>query len=432
MLTDVARVWVPKTVAGGVFVALNFWLASLLGPAEYGVLAFCISLVLLIDSIVGGSVDLGLLRYAGGSSDSALTSGYELAALVLKATAVVAAVAVAVLAGGRFGRFLFGSSQGSVLFTLAALAGAALLVLRSAQTRFQLRSQYARYGLSDWLHSLLRVGFIAGIIYSGMANPTTVLACYAVAAATTALVVAPQLLRLRSMSRTQVVSLWRFARAAGATFAVGAVVARLDIFALAIASTPAQLGLFSLAMTLAAVPEMLGSYLAPVFTARITTWHHSGQLASLFGRIQLALIAVAGAGLLAGWVAARPLAAAVFPSGYDGAGQLLQILLVGGMAAFITFPVTLHFVMIAKPHAFIVMDGVTAPLLIVAYLYAARRHGALGVAYVTAGSRLLKATFMQWLAVWLTRRPGLTLPFEHAVLLEQPVVRIPVEASVSR
>jgi len=398
---DALFVAVPKLLAGAALVALNVWMATVLGPASYGIFAFCVSWMLLLDSTVGAAVDLGVVRMATAhslASDSYAVTDTR-AGVAVKAILVAVAIAAAAIGGERAGWRLFHEPGGRVLFLVTAAAAGGLLLVRSAQTHSQLVARFGRFGAIDLAHTALRAGLVGAVVVAGRATPAIVLACYAAASAATAAIALPRAMRGGAsaawLEKARCRDLVRFLRIAGSTFAVGAIVARLDLFALALAATPVQLGLYSAAFTLATIPELLGSYLAPAFTPRILPYSRDGRIRRLFRSTQAVLVAIAVVATAICWATADRLVPALLPASYAPTTALLKVLIIAGLAGFITFPLTLHFVMFAAPRTFVLMDGVTAPLVFGANVWAAGRYGALGVACVTASSRLVKAALIQ-------------------------------------
>jgi O-antigen/teichoic acid export membrane protein len=181
------------------------------------------------------------------------------------------------------------------------------------------------------------------------------------------------------------------------------------VIVLAAVGAPADLGLFGIASTIAMIPTLFGAYLAPSFTPKIVPYCRDGRFGSLFSTTQVALIAIAAAMFATVLVAAPIVVGAVLPPSYVAAVPVVQVLVVSGLAGFVTFPLTLHFLLFFSPRTYITIDLISLPLLVAAYVYAARQHGALGVAWVTAVANILKSIVAQVLAMRLVPRVQLSL-----------------------
>jgi O-antigen/teichoic acid export membrane protein len=317
--------------------------------------------------------------------------------------AVVAAIFQQPIA--RF--FLHGASAAPVVLAAIA-AGGTVLLLRSLQVRYQLAGRFGRYGAVELLHTALRVGLIVVLLQAGVNGAGPLMVAYAVAPLVVLAVFGRELLQPRRLDAwwqpAQLRAIARFTASSLATCGVGAVVARLDLLVLAAVGQPDQLGLFGIASTVAMVPMLFGAYLAPSLTPKIVPYCRDGRFASLFTTTQAWLLVTAIAALAAVVVAAPLLIPVLLPESYVPAIPVVQVLVISGMAAFVTFPLTLHFLLFFSPRTYLTMDLISLPVLIAAYVYAARYHGAFGVACVTATAAALKSAIAQALALRLIPR----------------------------
>jgi hypothetical protein len=94
----------------------------------------------------------------------------------------------------------------------------------------------------------------------------------------------------------------------------------------------------------------------------------------------------------------------LLPASYAPTVPVLRVLLVSGAAGFVTFPLVLHTLLFLSPRTYLVMDLVSLPVLVPLYVLAARRSGALGVAWVTAASSIVKSCVAQYVAMVVARR----------------------------
>jgi O-antigen/teichoic acid export membrane protein len=189
-----------------------------------------------------------------------------------------------------------------------------------------------------------------------------------------------------------------------ATTGVGAIVARLDLLLIGIVAGAHEAGIFAAASTLALVPTLLGAYLAPAFSARILPYCRERRMQAFLGRMQATLLVLAGAGTVIGVAISPVVTRTLLPPGYGDSADVLAVLLIAGAAGFVTFPVVLHTLLLLSPRTYLFLDLMTLPILVPMYLVAARRWGAVGVAWVTAGSTLVKACIAQVAAVGAARR----------------------------
>lgn len=411
---DAVLVGAPKIVGGFAIIGLNLWAARQLTPSTYGVFAVGLTTLLLIDSVFGSALDLaalkaGPLQPRGGDGVTAV----ERAAVLSKLALAAAMVMFAIMAGRPLSLLVYGSDQRPAVI-LTAVAGGGLLLLRSVQVHLQLIRRFDLYGTADIAHTGGRVLLAGAIVAAGMATPASLLACYALAP----LVVSAGFLGsgYRRASSAAWIDfpawreLWRFTGVAIVTCGVGALVSRLDILILTSSGRAAEVGLFGVANTVALVPTLLGAYLSPIFAPRIAPLCRDGRFNAFYRSTQAALW-IGGALLAAaGFLAAGVLIETILPIRYAGSAEIIRVLLPAGIAGFLIFPLTIHFLMFYAPRTFLALDALSLPALIPAYIWAARQHGALGVAWVTTVSTVLKAAVAQLIALRLAtaidRRAG--------------------------
>jgi hypothetical protein len=94
----------------------------------------------------------------------------------------------------------------------------------------------------------------------------------------------------------------------------------------------------------------------------------------------------------------------LLPGDYGGTARVVPVLLIAGAAGFVTFHLVLHTLLLLSPRTYLFMDLLTLPILVPMYVVAARRSGAIGVAWVTAVATVIKACIAQIAAAEATRR----------------------------
>lgn len=390
-----------KVIGGVSLLGLNVWVAQHLNPAAYGLFAIASTGSLLVDGVVGSAIDAAVLRKTDAAPGDALTAA-ERAGLILKfgagAALCAAAAAIALVAG----------PAGATIAVLSMLTGAGLLVLRSALVYLQLRARFARFAIIDLAHTAARWAAVAAIL-AAVSTSAAVMAGLAMAAWTVAGVAMLSIGRAAQPAESNrqpsdLSGVTGAARVALATTAVGAVVARLDLFLLGAFGTAADAGVFGAASAIALAPMWLGAYLAPVFSARILPYCRDQRLEPLFRSVQRGLLALAIIGVAAGAVAGPYLTERLLPAEYTAAGDVVAVLIVAGAAGFVTFPLVLHTLLFLSPRTYLVLDLASLPVLIPLYVIAARQSGAIGVAWVTAVASLVKAAIAQLTAAAAVRR----------------------------
>jgi O-antigen/teichoic acid export membrane protein len=331
----------------------------------------------------------------------------EKAAIWLKALVAAAALGIFAITGEWLGRRFLHAPGGRGFFLALAAAGAGLLILRSAQLYFQVRLRFRFYGFTDGAHAGLRIVLAGWILLGKSPSPVAVLASLAAAAG---IVVAICLVFAGKAAwagahagREDFRAVLGAAASPLATFSVSSVVSRLDMFFVALRATPAALGLYSSALTLATIPEILGAYVAPALLPRILPACKDGSFPALFRRVHAWIAAAAAAACMAAAIAWKPVFGGLLPPRYRAASRLVIILLPGTLAAASYFPLTLNFLMLRRSQVFLIVDTLAAPVLIAGYYFLAPVQGVAAAAWITTLHRLVKAAAAQTAAARMSR-----------------------------
>jgi O-antigen/teichoic acid export membrane protein len=390
-----------KLVGGVSIVGLNLWIARELPPAGYGVFAVAVTVLLLVDGVAGAALDAAVIGSFGTQPNLAAT-GTERAALLAKIAmgligTVLLTASVALVAGA--------DAAGICASVLAGATG--LLVHRSTLVYLQLRQRFAHYAAIDLAQTAVRWLAVGCTLATGAVSASMLVAAYALASWVMTPFAWPVLKPRRTADDQDGAArsaLWKRVRITLATTSVGAVVARLDLLLIAVIAGTREAGIFSAASTLALAPTWLGAYMAPAFSARILPYCREGRMARWLRDVQVVLLVLAAFGVTVGVLIGPTLMQHVLPATYNEAHGVFAVLLLAGAAGFVTFPVVLHTLLFLSPRTYLVIDLVTLPILVAAYVVAGRRAGALGFAWVTACAAVGKACVAQLVAVTAVQR----------------------------
>ena len=170
-ILDFVFVAAPKAAGGALLLGSNIVLLRALGPDAFGLYAFCVSFILLADSVFGGTFDLAVIRLGRPRDGSSLP--VEQAALRLKMAgmALLAAGLIAVASFANAGVF-GGANRSLVLASGFALATG--LLLRSVLVHLQIRHAFRTYGAIDLLQLAVKFGGI-GVAVAFLTPPVDLL-----------------------------------------------------------------------------------------------------------------------------------------------------------------------------------------------------------------------------------------------------------------
>lgn len=397
--------WVagPKILAGGLQFLLMLALLRYFDPEHYGLISVCLSGVLLSDSILGGATDSGVLRLASSSSAGSLLRSlqFQQAGLVLKLAGVLLVAIPAFFLARRISLLLFQTGEDVRYLGMSCLALIGMLVLRSVQMHYQVSGRFLAYGASDLGSSVLKFGGIGILLLLSRPSPGWVLALYAIGP----LAIAAWILTSsgRSLISTpfsggafrELISHVKWFLAVSAT---GTLMARMDVFILSSMDGVGSAGVYSAAQMIVLIPQLMGSYIAVVFSPRIMPMWESGTLRKLYQNFQLGIISVAVIAFLAAVVLMPQVSDILFPKAFHRSGPVILALLPSGLCALVNFPLTILLLLFLKPRLLVALDCIFLPILLFAYGWAIRSYGVIGAASITSAAALIKTAIMQTVA----------------------------------
>lgn len=371
--------------------------------AEYGLVSFCLSYLLAIDALLGAAIDLGIARQTTAHKLGPPIHRLEKAGIVWKICIGAAVLLSLSLTGEYIGERFFSNRNAAATLQLWAAAATVMLLIRSLQFYFQSRHMFRAYGLTDFSHTVLRLSLLGAAVSAKGATPSLVMVCYLAAGGLILTLAICVLWRGAAWSAHPATvqdlnRVWVEAKPAMASSGLGIVITRMDLFFLAALTDPASLAFYSAALTVAMIPEIVASYVSPVFLPRIQPACADGTIGHTLHRINRAVYWVCGAGLIAGYFLTPPLLAAIAGDRYAPSGALLPVLLAGTVAISTIFPVTLNFLLLRNPRMVFLIDAVALPLLAAVYWFAIPAYGITGAAWAMAAYRCGRAMILQFMA----------------------------------
>lgn len=411
-LIQMACVTIPKGLGGVLTVVLNGVLLTRMTPAEFGVYAVCLTLVILAEAVLGNAIDMSAVKLASAYSlrDMPHAGAVERWAIVFKLGLSALTLSILLAFASPVSQALFHRHDpGLLVLTLSVAAG--VLMMRSLSTHLQLQQRFSAYARIELLAQALRVCGI-GVVLVSFAPSAEVLLWAALAGTILSLAGGLQITQFPwrhwhlewSVGKEFLGTLrWMLA-----TIVFSSLLARIDVLLLTRWSTIEQVGVFAAAQVFALIPEMLGLWLAVVFSRRVAPARADGTLLRMMTRVQLGLAAFA---LLVGFCAWLSLHSGAhwLPARYERSADVLMPLLIGALAGMLALPVTVPYILFTRPRFLLALDFLSLPLLVLAYHWAIGESGAIGAAWVSGGTRIMKSTLLLVLA-WMWARQGSAEP----------------------
>jgi O-antigen/teichoic acid export membrane protein len=282
--------------------------------------------------------------------------------------------------------------------------------VRSSQAHFQIRRRFRLYAITDLFHSFFRFGGTCALLAAGAATPASVLSVlalgsFAVAAAT---LVGPARPILRVAFSPEVfAALMGKLRLYLGTVVVGSVIGRMDLFLVSSLGRVSDAGLYAAAQLFALLPQLLGIYMAAVFSPRVLPLWRKGEFAGVYGKFQVALLGLAGVAYLAAVFLVNAGGGWLLPAAYQPARTLILYLLPAGLAAMVAFPWAIPFLLYTRAKTLLALDCLLLPVLACGYAVLIPRYGAQGAALLTSGAMVLRSACFVLLANHILRTdPG--------------------------
>ncbi len=392
---DMLRVVLAKGLSMGSLFLCGVLVARASGPAEFGLYSAALSLVLLLDGVVGSPFDIAAVRFGSAHADDRgrveriLGDTFRAKMLIGLALLLVALPLAEPIAG-----LLFSDPAESDIVVTALASALGLLALRGTAVALQVQNRFAEYARLDLLVAAGRILLVGLLFAFGVANAVPYLGTYGGMAAAVfllAFVTIPQpSLRSGGAKPRDRRAMAGFAGITAATGMLGTLSGRADVLVLSSLRPPDEVGMYGAGLQMAMVLSMVAGYAGVVLHPRIVPMAKSGRgwqlLLSALGGGTVVGATAAGIGIwLAPWVIGL-----VFGPSYTPAIELLQVLLLGAGVDFLGLPVMMHMVVQLFPRQAFIAEVVTFAFFIVAAPWAAGNYGALGVAWLGLAVRLVK------------------------------------------
>lgn len=370
------------------------------GPAEYGLFILIVSSALLIDGVLGTSLDLAVIRYASGSADVARGDVIRCQAFAFHVKwGVVAGLLMAWLLLSRFGP---GHSLTTYPVLSTLLVSLGLLVSRSVLVDAQVQKHFRIYSSIDGLQGLIRMVLFGALWWAGCSKAIYFLGVYG-GTGFLALLGGVFILRQRFItsplpSREEMVGLFRFAGAMTFIIACGTLTGRGDIILLSFAESKESLAHYGAASQVVQLLTQMALYASVLTQPRILQELRQGTLTKLLmanvvavAMISLLSIVIWKAGLMAWGIQL------LFGEAFLESVPLLQIQFAGGLLDLLLVPVLVTLGVLVAPRACawgelaITLLFFAGGLLIITHVPAGQTSTAMSWAFV--GVRLAKLVF---------------------------------------
>lgn len=393
-LYQIALVSSSKLLSLGTLFLAGILVARVTGPVGFGYYNAGLTILLLVDGIVGQPMDNAMVRYYSLHSDSEEgVNSVHGAIFRLKMFFGASLIAVALLFSEQLTPLLLDADAPRRVLPVVAIGIACLLAVRSTACYLQTRQWFQSYATLDVIQGLIRVVGVGSLFFLGIRLPEAYLAIYGAGA------LAAFGLYLFAVSQPYLRTGWpnaidrrRMVSYIGVTSGIvilGTITGRVDVLLVMMFGGAEMAGHYSAAAQLAFLGALLAGYMAVVFQPKVVELSRKRQLGKLIRLNGLLVSAISVLCVpIAFWILPwiMPL---LFGEGFAESVPILQVMLIGTCADLLIMPILLPFSiqMLAK-------EALIGEIVITSLFFAVILFGpnisALRMAWLVSGVRLAK------------------------------------------
>ncbi|MFK8031720.1 MAG: lipopolysaccharide biosynthesis protein [Gammaproteobacteria bacterium] len=371
--------------------------ARVTGPEQYSLYAAALTLILLLDGMIGAPLDWAMVRFGSlhreepARVERMLGGTFRLKLLIALSTGLIAFILREPLANA-----LFKTESGSQLIIIIILSTFGLLALRGTAAYLQLNLRFRTYATLDLVSACIRLAVILFLMYAGIKTAVPYIAVYGIGALVTFIVgliiVSQPYLYSKAPPADDRRSLVRFVGATGAIIILSTISGRADLLFLTAMNSAEKAGQYGAATHLAVMATLLASYAGVIAQPRVIEYAKQGRLwvllrMNLIGGLLVSAVAVPVTIWLLPWLVPLLLGEAFQPSVI-----ILQILIIGTCIDLFTMPVLQTFGIQLCSRATLACEAIVTVIFLLGAPIAAQ-SGPVAMAWFVTLVRVLKFCF---------------------------------------
>jgi O-antigen/teichoic acid export membrane protein len=377
--------------------------ARALGPSWFGLFSLGVAVTTLTQETCGYGLEAALVRRTSPiwASDNRGAWGWCSALLYLKALVAGSLVVLGVPLVWGVGTLLFREPLAVFAVSMGLVGALSMSLWRGAMAIFQSRRQFGRHAMAQASSNVLKLAGVAVMLTLGTLRLPQALALHVLCPAVVfGIVTAPFAGRLAANRREAPEAarkLFHVGRWLVASSLLFAAHYRADVLMLSTLAGSIAVGIYNAAFVVASAVDFatlsLDTVLLPAYSAVPT----QATLRSTARRAAVRLLPVA-VGLIPLGLLARPLALLLFGHAFGSSSTVLQLLIPGVAATFLSQPFLVALYARGKVRSLVPLDAVVLALNLAANAFLIPRYGAPGAAVATSLARAVRAGFVIRLA----------------------------------
>lgn len=402
-LNQIVSVLGARILGSGAAFLGNILVARHLEPAGYGQFYLLFTIMTVVAGLTGPGLDTSLVRFASKHihSDRDAAFSYFSVMFYMKCLVFVVTMTVGVIAAGPLLRLLF-SAGGAPSVTasavvLAFFGGAAVSMWGFAQSYFQAYQHFGRYAGFEFFSSTLRLGLVVLLILLGVGAIWAYLVVY-VAAPTVMWLISWLFLPRRAFTANATIAVTRellaFAKWVLLATLFTTLTQRLDLLLLGMYRVPEEtLGCYGAAVSLVLLGELVLLTFYNVLLPKASALKNPSDLRRFIGSFRIpSMLFCLGMSLLMPF--AETLRHLFFGEKYLGTELYFLILLSGIIVSLGCAPAVTSLYSLGRSHFIAAFEGIRFVAALAIGLYVVPRYGAVGMAWVMAGTRAVMSAVM--------------------------------------
>lgn len=356
-----------------VVTAKIFSLASLLvasmmvaratNPESFGYYSVAISLVLLIDAVVGAPLDNAVVRF------SSLHPGFkyrieQIQGFIFRIKLVIGLILFVILVYflAPISALLFDKNAPHSILIICLLSSFAVLMVRSSACYLQINKQFKRYSRLDTIQGVFRVSITSLLFVSGCTSVSIYLSVYGISAALAFFIFLfahkQKFILASSPEPADRATMFSYIGVTSIIIILGSVTGRADLPLLSIMGNAEEVGFYSVATQLAMAGTLLASYFAIVFQPKVIQMAKDRVLGSAINKNMMlgALLVLVGLPLAS--YLSPIIIPLMFGEMFVESAPIFNIIIIGIIADFMIMPILMPYAIQAIPERILIGETI--------------------------------------------------------------------------
>ncbi len=395
----------------GIALLTSILLVRFLGPAEYGIYATGMAIIMVVIGTVGESLDLGILKYV----PLYLKEGEHKARQVvnvtfkLKLLLGLGLLLLSVAFAAEIAQVLFKNVELGRIVRIAACGVVGIFMLKSLTSYLQASERFHAYLAVELSHTLLKAGAILALFFIGTLTSFSALVVSAMASFVIFLLMGRLLpkgyLWSGGFDKDALSTVIHFTKWIMLGNGIAAIHSRLDIFMLGLLRGSKDVGVYSAAIALGTIPELLGSFVIIISYPKIMPLYERGALKDyLVSSLKYSAPVCLGVIIVAVWLA-DPVIRLVYTEEYLASIPILRLVVARSILWWLSGPLATPLLAMLRPRLLLFINIFIFLFLLAGNALVIPLYGPLGTAWLNVIAYASVEVVLLWSAFTILKSP---------------------------